>query len=68
MDQRCWKIKTAIWKKIIKLKGKRPRQLDFIKQSETDNTKRALEDLKEFCKSPKCNFWKLIARIKYPKR
>ena len=34
----------------------------------TEETNRALEDLREYCKSPECNKWQLVSRLKNPSR
>ena len=33
-----------------------------------DYTAKALTELKEFCKSPDCNSWKVLSRLKKPDR
>jgi len=40
---------------------------EFQKQGEAE-TRKALEDLKEYCKSPDCNAWKMICKLKDPIR
>eukprot|EP00111_Clytia_hemisphaerica_P004102 TCONS_00011730-protein len=33
-----------------------------------ETTERELKELKEYCESPKCNSWKVVSRLKDPKR
>lgn len=40
---------------------------EFIMQG-SEETKKALEQLREYCKSPDCNAWKTISRVKTPQR
>jgi hypothetical protein len=37
-------------------------------QQANDFTQKALAELKEYCKSPECDKWKVISRIKSPER
>jgi len=40
---------------------------EFILQGSVE-TRKALEQLREYCKSPDCNAWKTISRVKTPQR
>ncbi|XP_064613742.1 nuclear envelope integral membrane protein 1-like isoform X1 [Liolophura sinensis] len=40
---------------------------EFIRQGD-EETRKALEDLRQFCRSPECNAWKTIGNLKTPKR
>lgn len=40
---------------------------EFIIQG-SEETKSALEDLREYCNSPDCNAWRVISRLKHPTR
>ncbi|XP_055973568.1 nuclear envelope integral membrane protein 1 [Sorex fumeus] len=60
------------YRKVRKATGKTvpPRLLteeEYRLQGERE-TKKALEDLREYCNSPDCSAWKTISRIKSPKR
>ena len=33
-----------------------------------EETSRALEDLREYCKSPECDTWRVVSRLKHPAR
>lgn len=33
-----------------------------------EETKRALEDLREYCRSPDCDTWRVVSRLKHPTR
>jgi hypothetical protein len=37
-------------------------------QEGQEYTAQALKDLKEYCKSPDCNAWKIISRVKNPEK
>ena len=43
-------------------------ETEFNQHFESDETKKALKDLKEFCKSSQCNLLKCMSRVKYPRR
>ena len=50
-----------------------PPKHKFLSQEEyaiqgTEETNRALEDLREYCNSPDCNAWKVVSRLKHPSR
>ena len=34
----------------------------------TEETRRALEDLREYCSSPECDTWRLVSRLQNPTR
>ena len=34
----------------------------------TEETRRALEDLREYCSSPECDTWRLVSRLQSPTR
>lgn len=62
----------STYRKMCKATGKTvpPRLLteeEYRIQGERE-TKKALEDLREYCNSPDCSAWKTISRIKSPKR
>ncbi|ESP03086.1 hypothetical protein LOTGIDRAFT_110793, partial [Lottia gigantea] len=40
---------------------------EYLEMKERE-TEKALEELREYCKSPKCDSWKVISRIKSPSR
>lgn len=40
---------------------------EFILQG-SEETRKALEQLREYCKSPNCNAWKTISRVRTPQR
>jgi hypothetical protein len=42
--------------------------LDEYNREANDFTEKALKDLKEYCKSPDCNTWKVISRLRKPDR
>merc|ERR1712179_428837 len=50
-----------------------PRQIhllseeEYLSQSRIE-TEKALESLREFCQSPKCNSWKITSRLESPSR
>ena len=67
-----WKTKIQIQYQLqkIRLKKEKPRLLteqEFIDQSQLETT-RALQDLGEYCKSPKCDAWKMTSRLTSPSR
>ena len=67
-----WKTKIQIQYQLqkIRLKKEKPRLLteqEFIDQSQLETT-RALQDLREYCKSPKCDAWKMTSRLTSPSR
>jgi hypothetical protein len=37
-------------------------------QEANDYTQKALEELKQYCKSPQCNTWRVVSRVKSPDR
>lgn len=50
-----------------------PPKHKFLSQEEyviqgSEETSRALEDLREYCNSPECNTWKVVSRLKHPTR
>ena len=67
-----WKTKIQIQYQLqrIRMKKEKPRLLteqEFIDQSQLETT-RALQDLREYCKSPKCDAWKMTSRLTSPSR
>ena len=42
--------------------------IDEYNREAHDFTEKALKDLKEYCKSPDCNTWKVMSRLKRPDR
>ena len=40
---------------------------EYITQG-NEETKQALEDLREYCRSPQCKSWSIIAKLKSPQR
>ena len=42
--------------------------MDEYNREAHDFTEKALKDLKEFCKSPDCNTWKVMSRLRKPDR
>ncbi len=40
---------------------------EYAKEAQ-DYTAKALNELKEFCKSPDCNSWKVMSKLKKPDR
>lgn len=50
-----------------------PPKHKFLSQEEyviqgSEETSRALEDLREYCNSPECNTWHVVSRLKHPAR
>ena len=40
---------------------------EYLQQGEVE-TRNALKDLREYCRSPDCNAWKVVSRLKSPAR
>ena len=53
--------------KIKKAKPKLLSEQEYLDQTQVE-TSRALKELREFCKSPKCDAWKLTSRLASPSR
>lgn len=71
-----WEATPAKWKtkmqvqyhlKIVKPKAKLLTEQEYFDESQVATTK-ALKELREFCKSPKCDPWKVTSRLKSPTR
>jgi len=50
-----------------------PPKHKFLSQEEyviqgSQETSRALDDLREYCNSPECNTWQVVSRLKHPSR
>jgi len=42
--------------------------MEEYEQQCKEATEKQLKDLQEFCQSPNCNSWRVVSRIKDPKR
>jgi hypothetical protein len=54
----------------LRIKKPKPKLLteqEYIDQSQLETTK-ALKELREYCKSPKCDAWKITSRLTSPSR
>ena len=54
----------------LRIKKPKPKLLteqEYIDQSQIETTK-ALNELREYCKSPKCDAWKMTSRLTSPGR
>ncbi|XP_071826297.1 nuclear envelope integral membrane protein 1-like isoform X2 [Apostichopus japonicus] len=47
---------------------KRLLSIDEFEQEAVEETKKALEQLREYCNSPQCNAWKMINKMETPER
>ena len=64
-----WKTKIQIQYQ-LKIKKPKPKLLSeqaYIDQSQVVTT-RALKELRDYCKSPKCDAWKMTSRLTSPSR
>ena len=64
-----WKTKIQIQYQ-LKIKKPKPKLLseqEYIDQSQVETT-RALKELRDYCKSPKCDAWKMTSRLTSPSR
>ena len=71
-----WEVIPAKWKtrmqveyqlKIRKPKPKLLSEQEYLDQTQ-ESTRKALKELREFCKSPKCDPWKVTSRLASPTR
>ena len=53
--------------KIRKPKPKLLSEQEYLDQTQ-ESTRKALKELREFCKSPKCDPWKVTSRLASPTR
>jgi hypothetical protein len=64
-----WKTKIQIQYQ-LKIKKPKPKFLseqEYIDQNQVETT-RALKELRDYCKSPKCDAWKMTSRLTSPSR
>lgn len=63
------KAKTRSWyrKKFFPPKVRLLKESEYMDQARVE-TKKALDNLREFCRSPECDAWKLTRRLKSPNR
>ncbi|XP_063845122.1 nuclear envelope integral membrane protein-like isoform X1 [Scylla paramamosain] len=63
-----WKAKAqTYWRRRFPPKVRRLTEEEYIQQGNYE-TRRALEELRTFCHSPKCDAWKTISRLQSPQR
>ncbi|KFM78866.1 Transmembrane protein 194A, partial [Stegodyphus mimosarum] len=63
-----WLIKFQyLWYRFFPPKVKLLTELEYIEQGHIE-TKKALENLRKYCRSPDCNAWKVIAKLRNPVR
>ncbi|XP_035226920.1 nuclear envelope integral membrane protein 1-like isoform X2 [Stegodyphus dumicola] len=63
-----WLIKFQyLWYRFFPPKVKLLTELEYIEQGHIE-TKKALENLRQYCHSPDCNAWKVIAKLRNPVR
>lgn len=64
-----WKTKIQVQYQ-LKIKKAKPRLLteqEYLDQTQVE-TQRALDQLRSYCKSPKCDAWKITSRLSSPSR
>ncbi|XP_072020817.1 nuclear envelope integral membrane protein 1-like isoform X2 [Amphiura filiformis] len=55
----------GLWKRRPKLRLLSPEEFE---EQAREETRKALADLREYCRSPQCDPWKMVARLESPKR
>ncbi|XP_066960082.1 nuclear envelope integral membrane protein isoform X2 [Macrobrachium rosenbergii] len=63
-----WKAKAhTYWRRRFPPKIRRLTEEEYIQQGNVE-TRKALDELREYCRSPNCNAWKTVSRLKTPTR
>ncbi|XP_068223073.1 nuclear envelope integral membrane protein isoform X2 [Palaemon carinicauda] len=63
-----WKAKArTYWRRRFPPKVRRLTEEEYIQQGNVE-TRKALDELREYCRSPDCNAWKTVSRLKTPTR
>ncbi|KAK4313038.1 hypothetical protein Pmani_015560 [Petrolisthes manimaculis] len=63
-----WKAKLrTFWVRRFPPKVRRLTEEEYLQQANVE-TRRALEDLREFCRSPKCDKWNVVSKLNTPHR
>ncbi|XP_033825923.1 nuclear envelope integral membrane protein 1 [Periophthalmus magnuspinnatus] len=66
-------LAIALWRKIRRFVNWKPEPRRLLTEEEyqrqgEEETRRALEELKQYCKSPEFNTWKTVSRLQSPQR
>ncbi|XP_069188727.1 nuclear envelope integral membrane protein 1-like [Procambarus clarkii] len=63
-----WKSKfQTFWRRQFPPKVKWLTEEEYIQEADVE-TRKALQDLRSFCRSPNCDAWKTVSRLKSPQR